>query len=154
MDLTCSALIHPHFILRIIFIFALSSLFTFSYIKASYGGEAMDEQKASALTTQDNGKEIRVKCGEIIQIELKDTEVAGYGWYIVGLDDGYLELVTKETRRISPEGAGETPELGVWSFETKKKGITGIKMGRYRPSWEGLEIEKATEYFFVKLEIV
>jgi len=151
MDLTCPLSIYPHFILRIIFILALSSLFMFSHIRISYGGEAMDEQKASALTTQDNGKEIRVKCGEIIQIELKDTVAAGYGWYIVGLDDGYLDLVTKETRRISPEGAGETPKLGVWSFKTKKKGITGIKMGRYRPSWEGPE--KTTEYFSVKLEI-
>lgn len=137
-------------VFSIFFIFALSSLLTLYPIKKSDGGEAMDQQHAIVLTKQDNGKEIRVKYGEVIQIELKIMGAAGYDWFVDNLDGKYLELIIKETKRMLPQGVVGTPFLGVWAFKTIKRGHREIKMAQYRP-WEG--VGKGTEIFSIKLDI-
>ena len=149
-DLTRLPLIHPRFILGIVFILVLSSIYTFSITEITYGGEAMDQQTLTVLTKEDTGREIKVKCGDVIQIELKTMGAAGYNWFFEKLDEGYLELIAKEMRRAFREDLVGGPQLGVWSFKTRKKGITEIKMAEYR-SWEG--IGKSIEKFSIKLAI-
>ena len=101
------------------------------------------------ITQEDNGKEISVKPGKKIRIELKELGSAGYGWYVENLDKEHLEFVSKETKVIS-EGKVGAPVMAVWLFEAKKKGSSEIKMDYYRV-WEGKD--KATEHFSIKLTI-
>jgi len=106
-------------------------------------------QKTLTITQEDNGKEISVKPGEKIRIELKELGSAGYGWYVENLDKEHLEFVSKETKVIS-EGKVGAPVMAAWLFKAKKKGSSDIKMDYYRV-WEGKD--KATEHFSIKLTI-
>jgi len=109
----------------------------------------MSDNKTITIKKQDNGKEIGIKCGDMIRIELTEMGGAGYGWYVDNLNTEYLDLLSKETKVIS-EGKVGAPVVGVWLFGTKKKGAAEIKMDLYR-IWEGRE--KATEHFSIKILI-
>ena len=109
----------------------------------------MRDNKTINVNKQDNGKEIGVKCGDMIRLELTEMGGAGYSWYVEHLNTEYLDLLSKETKVIS-EGKVGAPVMGVWLFRTKKKGAAEIKMDHYR-IWEGKE--KATEHFSIKILI-
>ena len=102
------------------------------------------------ITKQDNGKEIRVKAGDTIRIELEAIGTAGYGWYTDKLDSTYLELLSEETRAMSEEGKTGAPVTIIWRFNALKKGNTSISMDYYR-KWEG--IENAVDHFSIKITI-
>ena len=102
------------------------------------------------ITKQDNGKEIKAKVGNVIQIELKGLGSAGYKWYLDSLNAEYLELISEETKAISDKEKIGAPVLGIWRFKALKKGSTEIKMEHYR-GWEGKD--SATEHFGIKLTI-
>ena len=104
------------------------------------------------LTKQDNGKEITVKPGDIIQIELKAHGSAGYMWEFDNLDNEYFELFKKETKVINQEkGFTGAPALEIWQLRTKKQGESEIKLHHYRV-WEGKE--KAIDTFNIKVKIL
>jgi predicted secreted protein len=111
--------------------------------------EEMNAENSPTIAKEDNGKILRVRCGESIRIELEMIGSAGYGWYIDNLNTEYLELLSEETKVIN-EGKIGAPVMGVWLLKTKKKGSTQIKMDHYR-IWEGKG--KATEHFSVTLAI-
>ncbi|MFH0930015.1 MAG: protease inhibitor I42 family protein [Candidatus Moraniibacteriota bacterium] len=103
------------------------------------------------ITKQDNGKEISLKAGEIIQIELEENGSTGYVWQIDNLDKTYFELVAEETRKTETENnLVGAPVVGVWKIKALKKGSSSVKMDYFR-SWEGRE--SAVDHFAVDLEI-
>ena len=119
------------------------------FCNAMNSGEEMNDKTSITITKQDNGKEITVKPGDIIHIELEEMGAAGYSWFVDNLNTEYLEMLSKKTKLIS-EGKLGAPVLGVWLFRAKKKGSVEINMDHYRV-WEGKE--KATEHFSIKLLI-
>ncbi len=101
------------------------------------------------LSKQDSGKQIDVKVGEVVQVELEAMGTAGYQWFVESLDQEILRLVSEETKVLHPGRLG-APVLMVWKFEVLKEGTTEIKMNHYR-SWEGKE--HSTDHFSVRINI-
>jgi len=102
------------------------------------------------ITKQDNGKEIKAKVGNVIQVELEGLGSAGYKWYLDSLNAEYLEIISEETKAVSDKEKIGAPVLGIWRFKALKKGFTEIKMDHYRV-WEGKD--SATDHFGIKLTI-
>jgi predicted secreted protein len=103
------------------------------------------------LHKQDNGRELQVKSGDVIRVELAGAGATGYWWYAAGLDSARIELVSEETSPLSSDKkllGG--PVIGVWRFKAKEPGKTNLTMKYYRV-WEGPE--KAVDQFSVTLTI-
>lgn len=118
-------------------------------IGMGFSGRSMNNKSVVVLKKQDSGKEIDVKRGDVIQIELEGMGGAGYAWYLGDLDTQYIELLSQETKVLSGGRIG-APVLGIWRFSVKEKGTTQIGMDHYR-QWEG--VGKSTDHFWIKLNI-
>lgn len=101
------------------------------------------------LDKKDNHKEISVKCGTVIQIELKEIGSAGYRWHVQNQDTEHVSLLDERTK-VPEEGKMGAPGLSIWRFRALEEGITEIKMAYYR-DWEGPT--KTAESFEIKLNI-
>jgi predicted secreted protein len=115
----------------------------------AFSEEVMKKENLVILTKQDQGKEIEVKVGDVVQIELEAIGTAGYQWFVESLDQEVLKLVSEETQVPYPGRLG-APVLMVWKFEMTKEGSTEIRMNHYR-SWEGKE--HSTDHFEVRIRI-
>jgi predicted secreted protein len=135
--------------LQIGLLFSLLIAIIFPY-KGFCKGEEMTGDEIMIVNKQDNGKEIKTKAGNVIQVELEGLGGAGYKWYLDGLNAEYLELISEETKAVSDKEKIGAPVLGIWRFKTLMKGYTEIKMDHYR-GWEGKD--SATEHFGIKLTI-
>jgi len=98
-----------------------------------------------------NGREIKVRSGDMIRVELDQLGSAGYTWEIQGLDDKHFEVVSMKT----PEPPQKTDLVGepvkkVWLVRTKEKGKRSLRFIHFRP-WEGKE--KSSDSFVVKVRI-
>ncbi len=111
--------------------------------------ERIGDGKTVVLNKQDSGKQIDVKIGEVVQVELEAMGTAGYQWFVESFDQEILKLVFEDAKVLHPESLG-SPVLMVWKFEVMKEGTTEIKMNHYR-SWEGKE--HSTDHFEVKINV-
>ena len=102
------------------------------------------------VTKMQSGSEIKVKPGDIIQIELPALGSAGYNWHIEEIDSEYLEIESESTRQVSKDGKVGAPVVGIWKFKARKQGTTGIKMDLYR-KWEGAG--KSVDHFSLRVFI-
>jgi predicted secreted protein len=107
------------------------------------GGSVIVLQKA------DSGREIQVRPGDVIQVELPGTGGTGYWWYVTQKDERYVELLSEETKSPVEKKPGG-PVQGVWRFKTREPGRTELVMKYYRV-WEGPD--KAVDVFSVILTI-
>ena len=101
------------------------------------------------VTKAQGGREIALKVGNILQIELPGTGGTGYSWAVEEACVPYLKLLDQTTRQLK-EGRPGSPVMQVWRFKTEKPGACEIKMALYRP-WEG--VGKAVDHFRLKLQI-
>jgi predicted secreted protein len=101
-----------------------------------------------SVNIRDNGREIRVKKGKVIEIELKTLGTAGYSWFFDGLESEYFEVGSEKTKPLS-ERMG-APVAMVWQVRAKKAGTANIDMYNYRV-WEGKG--KAVNRFSLKVII-
>jgi inhibitor of cysteine peptidase len=104
---------------------------------------------AVTVTRAQDGREIALKVGNILEIELPGIGGTGYLWVEQATGAPYLKLVD-QTTRPDKQGRLGGPVIQVWRFKAEKPGTTEIKMAYYRP-WEG--VVKATDHFLVKLRI-
>jgi predicted secreted protein len=113
---------------------------------SGYGAE-------SVIVNKDfNGREIKVRTGGTVQVELEQAGAAGYTWEVQDLDQKYFELLGVETRgRPEPGALQGAPVLKVWRFRAKKEGKSELRFLHYRP-WEGEK--KAAESFHLKVRIL
>ena len=115
----------------------------------AFAEERIGDGETVVLSKQDSGKQIDVKIGEVVQVELEAMGTAGYQWFVESLDQEILRLVSEETEVLHPGRLG-APVLMVWKFEVLKEGTTEIKMNHYR-SWEGKA--HSTDHFDVKIKV-
>jgi predicted secreted protein len=101
------------------------------------------------ITKEQGGREIALKVGDILQIELPSRGGTGYSWFAEANGAPYLKLMSQSTR-AAPEPRPGAPVMQVWRFKAEKPGATEINMAYYR-SWEG--VGKAKERFLIKLHI-
>jgi len=115
-------------------------------VSHSHGSETVIVNKAF------NGREIKVRAGSTIQVELEQAGAAGYTWEIQGPDAEYFEVLSVKT-----QGPSDTrdlvgaPILKTWLIRTKTKGKSELKFIHYRP-WEGEQ--HAVETFILKVRIL
>jgi predicted secreted protein len=106
------------------------------------------------LNKQNNGKEIDVRIGEVIRIELERYGSTGYEWHPDKSYGEHLELIregTEDIKKSPVKGMVGTPVRRWWEFEAFKKGETEISIYLYR-GWEGKE--KAVDSFKIKVKIL
>ena len=116
-------------------IFLLFALFAFlSVIPASAGSEP----GTVALTKNDDGKEISIPQGGIMEIRMEFPAATGYSWEITDLDKKYLQVLDVGTKPLKEGPIAGGPMQQTWRIKAVAKGRTELKMYYYR-SWEGLE---------------
>ena len=101
------------------------------------------------VTKEQGGREIALKVGDTLQIELPSRGGTGYSWFVEANGAPCLKLMSQSTRAAQEPRPG-APVMQVWRFKAQKPGATEIKMAYYRP-WEG--VGKAVDHFHVKLHI-
>ena len=101
------------------------------------------------VTKEQGGREIALKVGNILLIELPAKSGTGYSWLVEETFAPYLKLLDQTTRQLK-EGRPGGPVMQVWRFRAEKAGACEIKMAYYRP-WEG--VGKAVDHFHLKLHI-
>ena len=101
------------------------------------------------VTKEQAGREIALKVGSILLIELPGKGGTGYSWSAEETFAPCLKLLDQTTRQLK-EGRLGGPVMQVWRFKAAQPGTTGIKMAYYRP-WEG--VGKAVDHFRLKLRI-
>jgi predicted secreted protein len=102
------------------------------------------------LQKEDSGREVVVKSGDVIQIELSGSGGTGYWWHVTKMDSKCAELVSEETKAPPDKKLLGAPTKGTWRFKAKEPGKTDLIMKYYRV-WEGQE--KAVDEFSVILNI-
>jgi predicted secreted protein len=120
----------------------------FGTILETYG--CASEARMFVVTKEQSGSEIKVRPGDIIQVELPALGSAGYSWHIGQMDGERLEFVSQSTRQVSDDGRVGAPVVGIWKFKARKQGTTGIKMDLYR-KWEGAG--KSVDHFSLRVII-
>lgn len=129
-----------------------SGLFAFSLalsliagLSSSWGSETETFKKA------DSGKEITVRAGDVIRIELQQAGATGYLWDPHDLDTEHFEVVCVETRAaVTPEITG-APVVKIWSIKGLKEGKSEMRFFYYRP-WK--DIKNALDQFVLKVRIL
>jgi len=109
-------------------------------ISHSYGEETIIVNKDF------NGREIKVRIGGTIRIELEQLGSAGYTWEIQNLDKKHFEILKVKTTK--PKGKGDivgASVLKTWDVKAIGSGTSKLKILYYRP-WEG---EKSAADTFV-----
>ena len=101
------------------------------------------------VTKEQGGREIALKVGNILQIELPGRGGTGYTWFADATGAPYLKLMSQTTRQVK-EGRLGGPVIQVWRFKAEKPGATEIKMAYYRP-WEG--VGQAVDHFLIKIRL-
>lgn len=104
----------------------------------------------TVVQMHDNGKEIRVHTGEVIELALKEQAGTGYTWEFDRLDKNHFQVVRTETKRLAPQPPVGGPVLKVWQLRTKAPGEAKLRLDYLRP-WEGRA--KAVEHFEVMVHI-
>ena len=99
------------------------------------------------VTKAQEGREIALKVGNILQIELPGRGGTGYSWLAEATGAPYLKLLDQATRQLK-EGLPGGPVVQIWRFEAEKPGVTEISLAYYRP-WEG--VKTAKDHFRIKL---
>ena len=103
------------------------------------------------LTRGDNGKEITVKIGDVLQIELERSGGTGYEWYLDQSYKKYFEVVGEDTETRQSRGLVGTPVVRKWKLRAIERGETDVRLLLYR-EWEGKD--KAVETFKVRVKIL
>lgn len=99
-----------------------------------------------------NGREIKVKAGGSIRVELEELGAAGYAWAIKDLDSEHFEVMKVETKGIpAPSDITGAPVVRTWLISAKKGGKAELKLLHYRP-WEGEK--NASDTFVLKVRIL
>lgn len=131
---------------KIVAVFALV-LLVFTCFRSSSG---LSETAKITVRKTDSGQSLELYLDDVLQIELQGTPSTGFWWHFESLDTDYLELITEETRDISPGKIEGGPVLGIWQLRAKKVGTTMLEMAYYRP-WEA--VESARDQFSLIVEI-
>ena len=106
-------------------------------------------EDAITVTQAQNGQEVTLKVGGILQIELRASGGTGYSWYVAAPGAPHVKLLAQTTRQITEPRPG-APILQVFRFQARQPGAAEIKLAYYRP-WEG--IDQAVDHFRLKLRI-
>ena len=105
----------------LIFAFGISSLAAFQTI---------------SVDKSFKNREIKVKVGSRIRVELQEPGATGYLWTPNNLDDKYFEILKSATEDVPPRGdVTGSPVARVWLIQARQTGKSELKFSLSRP-WE------------------
>jgi predicted secreted protein len=108
-------------------------------------------RKIVKLIKQDNARDIVVKTGSVIEIQLKAAGGTGYEWNVTKIDNERLELISEDITGLSGSDMRVgTPVSNTWSFSALKRGVADLEIRLYR-RWEGPA--KSAETFNLRIRI-
>jgi inhibitor of cysteine peptidase len=97
----------------------------------SYGAETVIVNKAF------NGREIKLRTGSAVQVELEQPGATGFSWEIQNFDKEHFQVLSVKTDDRKPGGdLTGTPVLKTWRIRAVKAGKSNLSFLNYRP-WEG-----------------
>jgi predicted secreted protein len=102
----------------------------------------------TVLGPHDNGKEIRVQAGEVIELALEEQGGTGYTWEFNKLDEKHFQVVRTATRPMAAPPLVGGAVLKVWQLKTKTPGEAKLNLDYLRP-WEGRA--SAVKHFEIKV---
>ncbi len=108
------------------------------------------EAKTVVITKADDGKEITVPEGAILEVRLKQSGGTGYSWEIVDPDETHLKVLQSTDTPLKQGLIVGGPLLKTWQIKAVKRGQTQLKILLYR-TWEGTE--KAVDRLQVSIQI-
>lgn len=87
------------------------------------------------VTEAENGKEVDLGGGQVLQVKLKSIPGTGYAWTLDG-DPAPLKLVKSFTqRKKSASGMAGAPQMSVFQLKANSAGLATVTFV-YRRSWE------------------
>jgi predicted secreted protein len=99
-----------------------------------------------------NGREIKVRAGSLIRVDLEELGSAGYAWAIQNLDTHHFDIVSVQTEASPPPGdVTGKPVIKAWLIRATKTGKGELKFLQYR-TWEGEK--SAVDTFVLKVRIL
>lgn len=105
---------------------------------------------ATVTVTKDQaGREITLKAGNILRIELPGQGGTGYLWFLEAKGAPPLKFLSETAQKVGEPRPG-SPVMQVWLFKAEQPGTTEVKLSYYRP-WEGAG--KAVEQVTFNLRI-
>lgn len=124
---------------------AVLAIGLFLWAVPGWGSETVTVNKAF------NGREIKLRVGGTLRVELEQAGATGYAWEVRNLDPERFELVSVETTGgpSGPEVTG-APVTKVWLIRAKQPGEAELEFLYYRP-WEGEK--SAADRFLLKVRI-
>jgi predicted secreted protein len=136
-----SCIINPK--LMLLAVILLSLMCSLSHV---HGEEIMVVDKAF------NGREVKVRAGTMIKVELEQAGAAGYTWEIQDPNTKHFEVMSVKTPEPpeKPDLVG-APIKKTWLIKVKEKGKSELRFFHFRP-WEGKE--KAADSFALKVRII
>lgn len=103
------------------------------------------------LTIEDHEKEITVRLGDTIQIELERAGATGYDWHIDGAyKEDFILLSMEDKQKTVEHGVLGAPIVKTWRLQTIRRGKTELAIYLYR-DWEGRNA--AIDTFSIKAAI-
>jgi len=132
-----------HFLKALLVSLALPLIFGISH---SFATETVIVNRAF------NGREIKVRAGGLVRVDLEQLGAAGFAWEIKDLDKEHFEIVSVQTESAPPPGdVTGAPVVKTWLFRATKQGMSELKFLYYRP-WEGEK--NAVDSFILKVRIL
>ncbi|MBN2034884.1 MAG: protease inhibitor I42 family protein [Deltaproteobacteria bacterium] len=99
-----------------------------------------------------NGREIKVRAGALIRVNLEQLGATGYAWEIKDLDMEHFEILSVETKDVPPTSdVTGAPVTRTWLISTKNRGKAVLSFLHYRP-WEGEK--SSSDRFVLKVRIL
>ncbi len=99
-----------------------------------------------------DNREIKVRTGAMIRVELDQLGAAGYVWGIQTLDKEYFNVLKTTTENAPPrDDSTGAPVKTMWLVRAIKEGKSVLKFIHYRP-WESEK--SASDSFVLKVRII
>lgn len=106
--------------------------------------------EVKVLKQEDNGREIAIRQGSIIELHLQEIAGTGYLWEFKDLDNQYFEIVEEGSKSVTDAQLTGTQIIKIWRIKAIKPGMTQLNLYYFRP-WEGMN--KSADQFLVNVLI-
>jgi predicted secreted protein len=130
----------------------LTFLLLYLIFPVAYGDSHSFAAETVIVNKEFNKREVKVRVGGSIRLELEELGSAGYTWKLQKFDEAFFNPPIVETKSTPPkDGITGAPVLRTWLIQTKKAGQTEFKLIYYRP-WE--DEKTASDSFVLRVRIV
>jgi predicted secreted protein len=115
---------------------SLAALLLSISILSIYGIPGLHAAETVTVNRAFNKREIKVRVGSTIRLELEQLGTAGYVWKVQNLDGEHLEILKEQTMDApSPGDITGAPVMKTWLIRANKAGRSELKLVNCR-SWE------------------